>query len=1037
MATHHIFFFDAGVENHMALAAHLPADSEWFVIHGREDGLAQMAQVLNRYDDLDSVQIIAHGAPGALYLGGSPVDAQALAGHHAELESIGASLANAGDILLHGCELAQGEAGAAFMRAFASLTGADVAASTDLTGAAANGGDWLLEARTGPIEAEPLTAGEDFVGTLVATNTAPRFLSTGNGKLITDFGGLDNKATAVALQGDGKIVVAGKAKDTSGDWDFALARYNADGSLDRNFSGDGKLMVDFGGGRDDFAADVAVQADGKILVAGTVHTGLVTEFALARYHSNGTLDTGFGVNGLVTSKVGSSSATAASLVIQSDGRIVVGGTASTGDSDFALVRYNSNGTLDTSFNGSGIQLTDTPFADKANVLNSILLQPDGRIVAAGYTYDGLYNQFMLARYNGNGALDDTFYVDQYALWKGRILTDVDLGNDMAYSVALQADGGIVAAGVSGSSKNYALARYDADGSLDTSFALYGKLTTSFSSGEDIANAVLVQTDGKTVAAGYSWHSPLNGYDLSLARYKSDGTLDATFDGDGKLTLNFGGVGIENGGTTKSQAFYEFGSATTLQADGKILVVGSGHMASTADTHAIGDTDFVLARLNPDGSLDATFDGDTLGGTVTYARGGAPVVLAHSLVLDDVELNALSGGVGAYLGSTLTLARKGGANAADSFGFDTSSLFSVSGGSLKNSGGYTFANFTASGGTLTLNFDSYATRALVNDVLEHITYSSTDQASATPVEIVWTFSDGNTGSQGIGGTLTATASSFVHIVASGKTLIGTSGNDALTGGAGNDSLSGLAGNDTLNGSAGDDTLNGGAGNDILIGGSGYDELIGGPGVDTASYATAAAAVDVFLYLGDAYGAGADTLAGIEHLIGSGFDDWLIGNDAANQISGGKGMDDLAGRGGADKLLGQAGDDFIEGGGGNDTLVGGADQDDLTGGAGNDVFVFNAVGESAVGGKRDVIQDLSPGDRVNLSAIDADATVAGNQVFTFAQGATFAGTFAGTGKLFYETGTHILWGNNDADAQADFSIEIKLLGMSTLAADSFIL
>jgi Ca2+-binding RTX toxin-like protein len=413
------------------------------------------------------------------------------------------------------------------------------------------------------------------------------------------------------------------------------------------------------------------------------------------------------------------------------------------------------------------------------------------------------------------------------------------------------------------------------------------------------------------------------------------------------------------------------------------------------------------------------------------------VLAHSLALDDVELNTLSGGVGAYRGSTLTLARKGGADAADSFGFDASSQFSVSGGSLDNSGGYTFASFTASGGTLTLNFDSYSTRARVNDVLEHITYSSTDQASATPVEIVWTFSDGNTGSQGIGGTLSATASSFVHIVAGGQTLIGTSGNNALTGGAGNDSLSGLNGNDTLNGSAGDDTLNGGAGDDILIGGSGYNELIGGPGMDTASYATAAAAVDVFLYLGDAYGAGADTLAGIEHLIGSGFNDLLIGNDAANQISGGKGMDHLAGQGGADKLLGQAGDDFIEGGGGNDTLVGGANQDDLTGGAGNDVFVFNAVGESAVGGKRDVIQDLSPGDRVNLSAIDADATVAGNQVFTFAQGATFAGTFAGTGKLFYETGTHILWGNNDADAQADFSIEIKLLGMSTLAADSFIL
>lgn len=278
-----------------------------------------------------------------------------------------------------------------------------------------------------------------------------------------------------------------------------------------------------------------------------------------------------------------------------------------------------------------------------------------------------------------------------------------------------------------------------------------------------------------------------------------------------------------------------------------------------------------------------------------------------------------------------------------------------------------------------------------------------------------------------------------------TLNANLGADTLSGDNGNDVLNGGYGNDKLYGNAGNDTLNGGAGNDTLVGALGDDRLDGSDGIDTASYAEATSpnATGVTVNLTNTTAAqntvraGNDTLIGIENIVGSRYKDILTGNGAANKIWGGANGDKLVGNGGADQLFGEDGNDTLLGGLGNDILVGGKGKDLLTGGSGNDVFDFNAIGESVTTTNRDVINDFAAGDKIDVASIDANTSVAGNQAFTFSKGADFSGSFSGTGKLFYETDTHILWGNNDADAQADFSIKVSFSGVSTLTASDFVL
>jgi uncharacterized delta-60 repeat protein len=264
---------------------------------------------------------------------------------------------------------------------------------------------------------------------------------------------------------------------------------------------------------DDYAASVAVQPNGKIVAVGNTLTSAGADFALARYNRDGTLDTSFGTGGKVTTDFADSDDYAASVAVQPNGTIVAAGYASSGTgNDFALARYNHDGTLDTSF-GTGGKVT-TDFAGLDDRAYSVAVQPNGKIVAAGFAGTGTGDDFALAHYNRDGTLDASFGTG------GKVTTDFADSDDYAASVAVQPNGKIVAAGntFTSAGNDFALARYNRDGALDASFGTGGIVTTGFAGAENVALSVAIQPTGKIVAAGYSGFSS-TGADFALARYE--------------------------------------------------------------------------------------------------------------------------------------------------------------------------------------------------------------------------------------------------------------------------------------------------------------------------------------------------------------------------------------------------------------------------------------------------------------------------------------------------------------------------------------
>ncbi len=325
----------------------------------------------------------------------------------------------------------------------------------------------------------------------------------------TDLDGWDDFAAGIAVQLDGRILLAGTSRN-----DFALVRYNLDGGLDATFSGDGWVRTDFLGSADEAKA-VAVQPDGRIIVAGyAININYDYDFALARYLPDGSLDTSFGVGGKVTTDLTADQDQIKAIAIQPDGKIVAVGPVKNGSRlhDFAVARYNSNGTLDLSFGINGWVATD--FFGGQDFAYAVVLQADGKIVVAGAA-DIVKDQaaFAVARYTAGGNLDITFSED------GRLVTDFGTGGDYAYAVCLQPDGKVIAAGYAfnGLNNDFALVRYNPNGSPDTSFSEDGLIVTDLAMGEDKGLAVVLQVDGKIVVAGSGFND--SDADFALVRYK--------------------------------------------------------------------------------------------------------------------------------------------------------------------------------------------------------------------------------------------------------------------------------------------------------------------------------------------------------------------------------------------------------------------------------------------------------------------------------------------------------------------------------------
>jgi uncharacterized delta-60 repeat protein len=425
-----------------------------------------------------------------------------------------------------------------------------------------------------------ILAGTNFDSTTGADFMVARL--TGGGSLDTTFDG-DGIAKA-ALNGTdlvsgmtyqlGKIVLVGGLQSPSFvtyNPDFGIVRFNANGSLDTTFDGDGYRRDEFGnGGAEGKAA--AIQTDGKIVVAGGSPFGLT----VTRFNSDGTLDVSFNGNGKATTSYQRSNANA--VAIQANGKIVAAGNnynPAIPNTGVFVTRFNSNGSLDTTFSGDGIATTDLGSSTRGKAVG---IQADGKIVVAGYTYNGTKPEFILVRYNVNGSPDPTFDGD------GIVTTAV---NGEANALAIQSDGKIVVAGFSrvGIYSNFAVFRYNSNGSLDTSFDGDGMAVIPIGGNTDVINAVSIQPNGKIVVAG-SAHIGTN-LDFALARFNPNGSLDTTFDGDGKITTPIG-TNIDTA------------NALTIQPDGKILVAGRSYSAT------LGNYDFAVVRYNADGSIDNSF-----------------------------------------------------------------------------------------------------------------------------------------------------------------------------------------------------------------------------------------------------------------------------------------------------------------------------------------------------------------------------------------------------------------------------------------------
>jgi uncharacterized delta-60 repeat protein len=262
------------------------------------------------------------------------------------------------------------------------------------------------------------------------------------------------------------------------------------------------------GGRGDFGLGVAIQPDGKIVTAGNSSaTGTFSvAFALSRHSPDGTLDPTFGSGGTVLTSFGPPLSAAADVAVQPDGKIIAVGVAG---SDFAVARYNADGTLDASFGVGGLVTTDFGGSDQAN---GLALQPDGKIVVVGL----LFGAVGVARYNPDGSLDSTFGTG------GKVVTDATPGPDPAFDVKVTSTGKIVVGGSTGfypGGGDFLLLRYNADGSLDSSFGSGGIVTTDFG-GADSAFSIGLSTDGKIVAAGVTNRSDPG--DFAVARYNADG-----------------------------------------------------------------------------------------------------------------------------------------------------------------------------------------------------------------------------------------------------------------------------------------------------------------------------------------------------------------------------------------------------------------------------------------------------------------------------------------------------------------------------------
>jgi uncharacterized delta-60 repeat protein len=382
---------------------------------------------------------------------------------------------------------------------------------------------------------------------------------------------------ALLQQPDGKLVVVGEYIKWGVGSYFALARFNPNGSLDTSFGSDGKVGTRFN--QDGAAFAAALQPDGKIIAVGGANNNV---FAAVRYKSDGSLDSSFGSGGLVTTDFpGNNYDCAEAVVVQADHKIILAGISDYdgGDSDFALARYNPDGSLDTTYGDNGTVVTNVG-SDIYNTISGAVLQADGKMVVVGFSDNGP----VVARFNTDGSLDNQFGT-------GGSVYFIKQGPD-GFTVTLQGDGKILVAG-QGPDHLY-IERFTTDGQPDSSFGTNGVVTTG---GVDCyggsQGGIRALSNGKIIYAGTC------GNNFTLARYNWNGSLDASFGTGGIAMTSLGGDSVAH--------------RVVFQPDGKIIAAGEmGGGFCVARYNSDG-----TFRYNPNGQFDSLPLGQTANDSFTY------------------------------------------------------------------------------------------------------------------------------------------------------------------------------------------------------------------------------------------------------------------------------------------------------------------------------------------------------------------------------------------------------------------------------------
>ncbi|MEI6643365.1 MAG: DUF4347 domain-containing protein [Novosphingobium sp.] len=1049
-----------------ALVAGLPAGEAVLVLDGTRDGLGQIAALLEGMGPVDALHIVGHGSAGALYLGSSAVDAAALAAHADDLAAIGRHLAPGGDILLYGCNVAAGDTGAAFLTAFGALTHADVAASTDVTGAAALGGNWTLEAHSGSIEAHAL-AFAAFQGTLATIDgdgSANVLTGTTGDDVINGFGSND---TISGLGGNDEIDGGTGADQMTGGTGDDVYYVDNTGDVVTEALGEGTDLV-----YSTISLALGPNVENLTLLGSSAINAIGNSLDNALTGNSGAnlLNGGLG-NDTLDGKAGSDTMIGGkgddTYVMSSANDIVI-------ESEF-----EGNDTIQAGFsyaldkNVENLLLLGTgDFSGVGNVLNNTLTGNDGANILSGE--DG--NDTLVGGGGGDTLIGGT-------------------GSDMI-------DGGTGADAMIGGSGNdsYVIDNPDdviveeVNQGVDT--VMVG---TDFTLADDFENLTLTGgaavngtgTGVDNVLVGNSAANTLVGLggNDSLDGGAGDDTLIGgagddryTIDSTGDLIVESPGEG--NDTVSASVTYTLVDDAENLTLTGAAAISGTGNAVTNvlvgndaANTLiGLGGNDTLNGGKGADtlvgGEGDDTYIVDDAGDTVTETTGNDTVRASitwtlganvENLVLTD---KAAINGTGNALANTITGNEganviDGGAGVdvmngglgADTYYVDNSADTVVE--SVRGSGTdivFAAASFVLTDYvdnlTLTGSADINATGNSINNVITgnsgrnvieggggkdaldgrdggdlYILTTPRDQvqgeiqdtgASGTDVVRVAfttlgyaTFNEKDTGIEtieiGTGTGATADSSGIVAISVSASKVL-----NAVT-------IIGNAGNNRITGTAFADTLDGGLGIDSMTGGAGDDTYYVDNIKDRVS---------------ERSNAGNDTvIASVNFKLGTGVETLVLTGSADLSGVGGSDANTITGNTGNNSLDGGRGDDIISGLGGSDRLIGGAGADRLEGGTGADAFVFDA--RPKAGDAFDTIVDFSSaeGDTIELvaSAFRGLGKVLGPiSADQFWSGAGVTQVHDATDRVLYDTSTGNLW--YDPDGLGIFApIQIAQLGV----------